>query len=577
MNLSYKLPIKFLWIGSTDFATANELCVKCRPRLKNKSTTIISKGMFTIGNQDRFPIDVIQTETLENIKQDFLSEYDALIINQIPPEKLPEYVLKMNAAYFINDLTWLSMFKYSESITFFHLQQDIQLIKHLFNQWSQHIRFTRMLTDCEKEHQKTLLERDDAKLGLAMLGQKLVEIIEHDEEASTIQERFLAIVSHELRTPLNGIIGMSELLSDTELNEEQQEEIRLIHTSSQRLANMVDSMLDFHSLKNSNTNTFLSEFDLYKCVEQTIEHLQSQAISTGIVMYDLIDSSTPQYIYNDREKIRKIIYCLVSNAIKFTNKGTVTIQLNCVPRPGDVDHLEIQVKDTGIGIAAQDMKTLYEPFTQLEDYHTRSHEGMGIGLYTAKNLAKILEGSIHVKSTLGSGSTFTFSLPLTKTTNSINQIQSIWPQIRDARILVWTDDLLLQKILSKQLHLAGCKINFISDYSALETCLSDNQSTSDRTTDLLLIDDRKRQDSDSTCFERIMIHRTLPAVNLLPKSSYINDSTCEISPKIAWDHQCVFLQQQYQLMLIISKLFQNHHINNKQTRILRFKPDIGAA
>ncbi|MFG0250873.1 MAG: sensor histidine kinase, partial [Phycisphaeraceae bacterium JB051] len=364
---------------------------------------------------------------------------DGIMINNQPSELWLEYVDRLPIMYIRQNEQDKEPVALT-NVTPLRIDESIDHIQSLLNLWLNLCSTQKSCRQTNVQQEQITLQRDDARLGLAMLGEQLVQISEHEEQASHIQERILALLSHEMRTPLNGIVGMTELLTQSSLTEEQSEEIQLIQSSAMRLASIVDRLLDYRTITNSDMNVVEVDFDLYQCIENTIQMMQPQAIGTGLLLYDLIDPNTPQFVCGDSRLFTKVLTSLLSNAIKFTPQGQVVVNVSCMPVMGDRDYLQIRIEDTGIGIDAEQIDTIFDPFSQLEDYHTRHHEGLGIGLCMTRKMVQKMGGTIEVQSEPDVGSHFVVSVPINKVSTQVTKGPTLWQQMKRTNILLWTND-----------------------------------------------------------------------------------------------------------------------------------------
>jgi PAS domain S-box-containing protein len=230
------------------------------------------------------------------------------------------------------------------------------------------------------------------------------------ERANQAKSQFLANMSHEIRTPLNGVIGMIDLLEKTPLNQKQSNYLRVIKSSGDALLQVIGDILDFSKIEAGKLEIENLDFDLHKDVEEVVETMRFRAIEKGLNLEYSIDPDVPQFIHSDPVRVRQVLVNLVGNAVKFTEKGRVTLLLQL--RKSPIGHLlYFSVQDTGIGIPEDRQKALFRPFTQGDESVTRKFGGSGLGLAISKKICDIMGGEIGVISNPEEGSEFWFWLP----------------------------------------------------------------------------------------------------------------------------------------------------------------------
>ncbi len=239
---------------------------------------------------------------------------------------------------------------------------------------------------------------------------------EKAENTAKIKAEFLANVSHEIRTPLNGIIGMTDILIESGLSEEQKKYAKIVQNSGGILLNLINDILDLSKIEAGKMTLEKTGFSPLSLVESNTDLLIAKAREKGLSLMTHIDTDIPSQVIGDPARIAQVLVNLIGNAIKFTSKGGVSIRVSRDQLPPGTDRsrvmLKFEVKDTGIGLSAASREKLFQPFTQAESSTTRRFGGTGLGLSISKNLIDAMGGTIGVDSQFGLGSTFWFSIPL---------------------------------------------------------------------------------------------------------------------------------------------------------------------
>jgi PAS domain S-box-containing protein len=229
------------------------------------------------------------------------------------------------------------------------------------------------------------------------------------ETASRAKSEFLAVMSHEVRTPMNAIVGMTELTMDTALTPAQRENLQIVKTSADSLLRIFDDILEFLAIESGELDSQRIEFSIRECLCQTLEPLKVAARAKGLRLDCRVETEVDDAVSGDPKRLSKVIAGLVENAVKFTEKGHIDIQVRKTCQTAEMVELDFEVADTGIGIPLQRQEMIFELFTQGDGSLTRRYGGTGLGLAMAKRLVGLMGGHVGVQSEVGNGSRFHFT------------------------------------------------------------------------------------------------------------------------------------------------------------------------
>jgi CheY-like chemotaxis protein/nitrogen-specific signal transduction histidine kinase len=312
-------------------------------------------------------------------------------------------------------------------------------------------------------------ELEETNAGLIVLHRELTTAKAMAEEATRAKSAFLANMSHEIRTPLNGVIGMIELLLSTQLDAEQEHYAETARASGEALLTVINDILDFSKIEAGKMDLELIDFVLEGIVREAVDVVGVRAADKGIEMSTVVEPGVPDAVRGDPGRLRQVLLNLLSNAVKFTDAGRVMVHVEAVARDGEDMTVRFEVSDTGIGIAPEDQLRLFESFSQADASTTRRYGGTGLGLAISKQLVELMNGSMGVQSELGRGTTFWFTVRLTRaagpvaSTNGDAGAAEVGSAVADAVVLVVEDNPVNQQVAVGMLERLGYVVEVVSN------------------------------------------------------------------------------------------------------------------
>ncbi|MBK8276558.1 MAG: response regulator [Nitrospira sp.] len=393
-----------------------------------------------------------------------------------------------------------------------------------------------MLAQIQLQHEQLAQHREELETKVTERTRDLVEAKNTAEAASVAKSQFLANMSHEIRTPMNGVLGMTELLLTTQLNQRQRHMVDSVHRSGTALLGIINDILDFSKIEAGKLELDRIQFDLRQTIEEAVDLFSKPAGEKRLELTCFVTAETPHTVVGDPMRLRQVLLNLLSNAVKFTERGEVSLRIHCLSKEADQVTLKCEVQDTGIGISEEAQRRLFVAFSQVDGSTTRRFGGTGLGLAIAKQLVHLMGGEVGIESVPGQGSTFWFTMQLKYEPRHQPSDATAAQSLAGIRILIVDDNATNRFILESQLK--AWKAEPISTASATAALEQLNQAVIERKPIDMAILDIHMPNIDGIMLSRMIKTNPLFShIPLLALSSVDQESSTDEtgrSPFFAW-------------------------------------------
>ena len=401
-------------------------------------------------------------------------------------------------------------------------RDEVHQLANAFNEMTNQLRISQNQI---QEYQQSLEDKvAERTWQLEAKSEEAYRLADEAQAANKAKSQFLANMSHEIRTPMNGVLGMTELLLTTQMTDRQRHMAETVQRSGTALLGIINDILDFSKIEAGKLELERIEFGLRQTIEEAVELFAEPAGKKGIELTCFLPNEIPDAVIGDPVRLRQILLNLVSNAVKFTEQGEVSVRMHCLSTEADRVTLKCEVRDTGIGIPDEAQKRIFAAFSQADGSTTRRFGGTGLGLAIVRQLVHLMEGEVGIESVPGQGSTFWFTMQLGYNPKQLSNDAAPSRSLAGTRVLIVDDNATNRFILEAQLQ--AWEAETISATSAAMALEQLKQAVTEGTPVDLAILDIHMPDMDGIELSRVMkADPELRTISLLALSSVEPDSS----------------------------------------------------